>query len=131
MQCLSSSLPSEEEEILKSINPEIQDLAEEDIFSAAAPYLFGEGFEPKMKDRAESLKILSSAKPQQQNKQFFSREPSHCPPKRRRLKQRREVMVVQEGQTAPSDQEVTLLQDQACVGRDLHVDNINPYQCII
>ena len=50
---------------------EIQDLAEEDIFSAAAPYLFGEGFEPKMKDRAESLKILSSAKPQQQNKQFF------------------------------------------------------------
>ena len=40
-------------------------------------------------------------------------------------------MVVQEGQTAPSDQEVTLLQDQACVGRDLHVENINPYQCII
>ena len=45
--------------ILKSINPEIQDLAEEDLFSAAAPYLFGEGFEQKMKDRAESLKILS------------------------------------------------------------------------
>uniref|UniRef100_A0A1X7UTC5 Uncharacterized protein n=1 Tax=Amphimedon queenslandica TaxID=400682 RepID=A0A1X7UTC5_AMPQE len=44
--------------ILKAINPEIQDLAEEDIFSNSVPYLFGKDFEPKMKNRAESLKIL-------------------------------------------------------------------------
>ena len=56
--------------ILKAINPEIQDLADEDIFSEAAPYLFGKDFEPKMKNRAESLKLLSASKPPQ-NKQFF------------------------------------------------------------
>uniref|UniRef100_A0A1X7TUN6 Uncharacterized protein n=1 Tax=Amphimedon queenslandica TaxID=400682 RepID=A0A1X7TUN6_AMPQE len=56
--------------ILKAINPEIQDLAEEDIFTNAALYLFGKDYEPKMKNRAVSLKILSSSKPPQ-NKQFF------------------------------------------------------------
>ena len=33
-------------------------------------------------------------------------------------------MVVKEGQTAPTDQEMTLPQDHACLGRDLHVTNI-------
>uniref|UniRef100_A0A1X7TB02 Uncharacterized protein n=1 Tax=Amphimedon queenslandica TaxID=400682 RepID=A0A1X7TB02_AMPQE len=39
--------------ILKAINPKIQDLAEEGIFSNAAPYLFGKDFEPKIKNRAD------------------------------------------------------------------------------
>ena len=33
-------------------------------------------------------------------------------------------MVVKEGQTVPTDQEMTLPQDHACLGRDLHVTNI-------
>ena len=51
---------------------DIQDLAEEDE-QGAAPLLFGEGFEKKMKDRAESLKLLHKPKPSQQaaKKQFF------------------------------------------------------------
>ena len=40
-------------------------------------------------------------------------------------------MVVEEGQTAPTDQEMTLPQDHACLGRDLHVTNIVFYQSII
>ena len=47
--------------ILKSVNPDIADLAEEDIFQLAAPNLFGSSFEAKMKERAESIKLLSSA----------------------------------------------------------------------
>ena len=35
--------------ILKAVNPSIQDLAEEDLFSGSAPNLFGSGFERKMK----------------------------------------------------------------------------------
>ena len=59
--------------VLKSLNPDIQDLAgEEDLFKAAAPNLFGAGFEAKMKDRAESVKLLSKAKaPPPQHKKFF------------------------------------------------------------
>ena len=48
--------------ILRSVNPDIQDLAEEEgHFKSSAPNLFGSGFEVKMKDRAESVKILSKA----------------------------------------------------------------------
>ena len=58
--------------ILKAVNPEIQDLADEDLFSTAAPDLFGQGFEQKMKERAESMKLLSSAtKPPIAPKKFF------------------------------------------------------------
>ena len=57
--------------ILKAVNPEIQDLAGEDIFSVASPLLFGEGFEKRMKERTEALKILSAAKTSKQPKQFF------------------------------------------------------------
>ena len=35
--------------ILKAVNPDIQDLAEEDIIQEAAPNLFGREFEDKMK----------------------------------------------------------------------------------
>ena len=67
--------------ILKAVNPEIQDLAEEDIYSAAAPLLFGEGFEKRMKERTESLKILSAAKTLQQPKQFFRGSRPTSPPR--------------------------------------------------
>ena len=48
--------------ILKSVNLDIADLAEEDIFQSAAPNLFGSGFEAKMKERAESVKLLSASR---------------------------------------------------------------------
>uniref|UniRef100_A0A1X7UC19 Reverse transcriptase domain-containing protein n=1 Tax=Amphimedon queenslandica TaxID=400682 RepID=A0A1X7UC19_AMPQE len=68
--------------ILKAINPEIQDLAYEDIFSSSAPYLFGEEFEPRMKSRAESLKILSSAKtPHSPRRNSFFEGAAPLPPK--------------------------------------------------
>ena len=57
--------------ILKAVNPEIQDLAEEDIFGAAAPDLFGAGFEAKMKERADSMKLLQAARPPSTAKKFF------------------------------------------------------------
>ena len=38
--------------ILKAVNLEIHNLAEEDIFATAATDLFGTGFEAKMKERA-------------------------------------------------------------------------------
>ena len=46
--------------VLKACNPSIQDLADEDrIFEGASPNLFGQGFEAKMKERAESVKLLT------------------------------------------------------------------------
>ena len=58
--------------ILKAVNPSIQDLAEEDLFSGSAPNLFGSGFERKMKDRAKSMKLIASAsKPPPGPKKFF------------------------------------------------------------
>ena len=58
--------------ILKVVNPEIQDLAEEDIFATAGPDLFGTGFEAKMKESADSMKLLHAAKkPPSTSKKFF------------------------------------------------------------
>jgi hypothetical protein len=56
--------------VLKSVNPDIQDL--DAIFKEASPNLFGSGFEAKMKERAESLKPLSgsAAKPPTPKKFF-------------------------------------------------------------
>ena len=46
--------------VIKAVNPDIQDLAGEDeLYKNAALYLFGEGFEQRMKDQAESLKLLA------------------------------------------------------------------------
>ena len=69
--------------ILKSVNPDIADLAEEDIFQSAAPNLFGSGFEAKMKERAESVKLLSSASRsiQSQLRKFFPRGCPTAPPR--------------------------------------------------
>uniref|UniRef100_A0A1X7V6H0 Uncharacterized protein n=1 Tax=Amphimedon queenslandica TaxID=400682 RepID=A0A1X7V6H0_AMPQE len=67
------------------VNPGIVDLAEEDIFENAAPYIFGNDFERKMKDRAKSVKLLtatSSSRPQRHpNKQFFPRSRNNLPPR--------------------------------------------------
>lgn len=71
--------------ILKAVNPDIQDLVnEEKNFKEAAPLLFGEGFEKKMKDRAESLKLLQKAKPpgSQAPKKFFRGGRPTVPPRR-------------------------------------------------
>ena len=48
--------------ILKICNQDIQDLAEEeDLFLEASPNLFGREFEKQMKERAESVKLLSKS----------------------------------------------------------------------
>ena len=61
--------------VLKNLNPKLQDMADEpELFSAAAPQLFGQGFESKMKERAKSLKILSTARstsPPPKRRKFF------------------------------------------------------------
>ena len=57
--------------ILKALNPDIQDLADEDIFRSVAPNLFSQGFELKMKERAKSVKLLSAAKPQPSLRKIF------------------------------------------------------------
>ena len=45
--------------VLRVCNPDIQDLADEEVlFAEAAPNLFGQNFETKMKERAESIKLL-------------------------------------------------------------------------
>ena len=45
--------------ILKACNPDVQDLAdEEEVFGEALPNLFGQKFETKMKERAESVRLL-------------------------------------------------------------------------
>lgn len=47
--------------ILTCFNPKMQDIAEEqELFQSAASLQLGQGFESKMKEQLESLKILSS-----------------------------------------------------------------------
>ena len=64
--------------ILKSVNPDIADMAEEDTFEDAAPDLFGTGFERRMKDRAKSLKLIAAAKqpPGNHKKPFHGNRPT-------------------------------------------------------
>ena len=66
--------------ILKICNPDIQDLADnEETFKSAAPNLFGENFEKKMKERAEAVKILNKSQSQSgTNSRSFFRS-SHPP----------------------------------------------------
>ena len=52
--------------VLKKMNPDIQDLANEDIFQEAAPDLFGSEFEKRMRKRAKSLQVLDDVKPSPQ-----------------------------------------------------------------
>ena len=60
--------------VLKTLNPKMQDMAEEqELFGDSAPNLFGNGFESKMKERSDSLRILekSSGPPPAKKRQFF------------------------------------------------------------
>lgn len=58
--------------IIKALNPDLQDLASEDtLFAEAGSSLFGQGFEKRMKERAESVQLLSKAKSSQDRSQFF------------------------------------------------------------
>lgn len=65
--------------VLKTLNPKMQDMADEqELFNSSAPQLFGPGFETKMKERSDSMKILeksSTRPPPFKKKQFF--RPSH------------------------------------------------------
>ena len=83
--------------LLKSVNPDIADLAEEEIFEEAAPNLFGSRFEKKMKERAESIKPLSASKsscPMSSSwHQLFQRGRPTAPPKRRRPSEQVEVLA--------------------------------------
>lgn len=66
--------------LLKVVNPNIQDLTEEDVFESVAPFLFGKVFEEKMKSRTKSLEILLAAKDTQRKKKFFQLGLSTAPP---------------------------------------------------
>ena len=87
--------------LLKSVNPDIADLAEE-IFEEAAPNLFGSGFEKKMKAFCLQVKppyelsaFCLQVKPPYELfvAPVFSKRPSHCPPKRRRPSEQGEVLA--------------------------------------
>ena len=58
--------------MLKAINPDIQDLADENIFKDVAPNLSGQSFEAKIKERAELVNLPLAAKPQPPQKEVFS-----------------------------------------------------------
>ena len=64
--------------ILKSVNPDIADLAKEDI---APPNILGSGFESKMKERVESVKVLSASGPVNPRAGSFFRRAVPLPPK--------------------------------------------------
>ena len=58
--------------MFKAVNSNMQNLAKEDTFADAARALFGSEFEAKMKECAESLKLISSSsKPPPGSKKFF------------------------------------------------------------
>ena len=58
--------------VLKAANPEVVDLAEDDLLKTLAPNLIGPGFEQKIKDRAESVTLLEATKPwSSQSRKFF------------------------------------------------------------
>ena len=71
--------------ILKALNPQMQDMAEElELFQAAAPNLFGHNFETRLKERSESLKILSTCRkkdspPPHKKQKFFRQSHSSAP----------------------------------------------------
>lgn len=72
--------------VLKTLNSDLLDLAEEDeLFKEAAPNLFGEGFEKRMRERAESVKLLSKVskptKPPDKPNQFFRKGRFTGPPR--------------------------------------------------
>ncbi len=78
--------------VLKVCNPDKSSLADRnELFTKAPPMLFGEGFELKMKERAEALKVLhksqttSTQLTQSQRKPYFQNNHPSYPTKGRRL----------------------------------------------
>ena len=62
--------------VVKGINPEIQDLANDDsLFKEAAPNLFSSGFESKIKLRTEAVSLLKSSRPPPPKKFFEGTAP--------------------------------------------------------
>ena len=59
--------------ILKRLNRDVQSLAKDADFSKAAPYLFGEGIEQKIKDRVEAVRVLRRTTTEFKPKNFFQR----------------------------------------------------------
>ena len=65
--------------MLKVLNLDVQELAvEDDLFNSAAPYLFGDGLEQKMKDQAEAMKLLSKVKCPPLNKKYVDSKQLAC-----------------------------------------------------
>ena len=55
--------------VLKICNPDIANMAKrEEFFTESAPFQFGDGFETKMKERAEVVKVLHKS-------QSYTRQP--------------------------------------------------------
>ena len=55
--------------VLKICNPDIANMAKrEEFFMESAPFQFGDGFETKMKERAEVVKVLHKS-------QSYTRQP--------------------------------------------------------
>ena len=93
--------------VLKSVNPGVIDLAEEEILDMAATNLFRNDFERKMKERAESVKLLtavSSARSRPLQDSFFQRA-APLPPESWRPSQQR---MMEEGTEAHLQLEVTV-----------------------
>ena len=68
--------------VLKALNPDLQDLVDEDdLFREASPNLFVEGFEKQMKERAGSVKLVSKARSTTNKSQFFHKGRSAAPPR--------------------------------------------------
>ena len=57
--------------ILKCLNRDVQSLAKDPGFSKAAPYLFGEGIEQKIKERMEAIRVLRCTTTKFKSKQLF------------------------------------------------------------
>ena len=105
--------------ILRAVNPDIQDLAEEEIFTGAVPDIFGQGLEAKMKERAESLKLISAVKPRWPQ-EVFLRGLSIWPPERWRPSQPWGEKLVEQTDQGPTLQEQEVA-PQIALGRDLNI----------
>lgn len=72
--------------VLKSVNPDIANLIDENTLGEAAHNMFSGALERKMKERAESIKLLSASKCSCPYKlittSVLSGRLTHCPPLR-------------------------------------------------
>ena len=95
---------------------------EPETFLTATLLLFGTGFENKMKDGSESLRILYTMKDRKGSsprKKFFLAEPLFCPLKKQWQCTKRKA-VVEQGQRSCSPQTVTSGKNQPELVEILH-----------